>query len=107
MRKSHVLCTEFALEQKRVADFRQPLMFYLFLNYSPDMSYVFSVCEVIFNYAVLSALGVYVLAAADVDRRVLHRSVTVTVEADDIAALDVFFRDLFALLGLGCSAVRQ
>ena len=63
--------------------------------------------EVIFNYAVLSALGVNVLAAADIDRRVLHRAVAVTVEADDVAALDVFTGDLFTLLGLRCSAVRQ
>ena len=48
-----------------------------------------------------------VFTAADVDCRVLHRSVTVTVEADDIAALDVVLGDLFTLLGLRCSAVRQ
>ena len=49
----------------------------------------------------------YVFAAADVDCRVLHRSVTVTVEADDVAALDIVLGNLFTLLGLRCCTMGQ
>ena len=78
-----------------------------FLQNSSDMSDILCAREIVFDYAVSCALGMYVLAAADIDCGVLHRSVTITVEADDIAALDIVLGNLFALLGLRCSAVRQ
>ena len=49
----------------------------------------------------------YISIISDVDRRVFHRSVAVTVEAYDITALDVIFRDFLTLLGLHRSTMRE
>ena len=63
--------------------------------------------ELVCDYSILGTLSVYISIISDVERGVFHSSVTVTVEADDIAALDVFFGNFLTLLGLACSTVRE
>ena len=79
----------------------------ILLSYTSDVCDVLCGRELVCNNAVLCTLCVYISIISDIDRGVFHCSVTVTVKADDVAALDVFFCNFLTLLGLACSAVRE
>ena len=74
----------------------------ILLSYTSDVCDVLCGRELVCNNAVLCTLCVYISIISDIERGVFHCSVTVTVKADDVAALDVFFCNFLTLLGLAC-----